>query len=63
MALVERLGLVSTAAQQIAKHTPETRRVCCEHLVDQLAKLTANAAVMLTEEMAALRDDGSKGTS
>jgi len=57
VALVERLGLVATAVQQIAEHPPETRRVYREHLVDQLAELAANAVVMLVEEMATLRDD------
>lgn len=54
VALVERLGLVATAAQQIAEQTPEARHVCREYLVDQLVELTANAVVMLAEE---LRDD------
>jgi hypothetical protein len=58
VALVERLGLVANAAQQIVEHASEARRVCGDkRLVDQLAELTANAVVMLAEEMATLRDD------
>lgn len=56
-ALVERLGMAASAAQQIAEHPPETRRVYREHLIDQFAELVANAIVMLVEEMATLRDD------
>jgi hypothetical protein len=54
---VERLGVVASAAQQIAEHSPETRQVYREHLVAQLAELAVNAIVMLVEEMATLRDD------
>jgi hypothetical protein len=34
VALVERLGLVATAVQQIAEHTSEADHVCREGLID-----------------------------
>jgi hypothetical protein len=53
VALVEQLGLVASAAQQVAEHAPVYR----EYLVEQLAELAASPVVMLAEEVATLRDD------
>jgi hypothetical protein len=43
--LVERLGAVSNAIRRTAEGGPD----CREHLVEQIAELTANAVVMLVE--------------
>ena len=47
MTLVERLGTVSTAVQQVADGGPD----CRENLIKQLAELAANAVVMLVEAL------------